>query len=351
MPEQLLARIIRASSNPQDLVLDPFGGSGTTMCVAKKLGRQWMGFELSDEYAKYINQRLNATNVGDTIDGPNDPIESAPSTAKGKQQKNSFGADTEIAVIESYQKAGLGYPADYILCDKSLNEAFIEECLKRGIGGNAYVWNRYLLHLRKVKKLPTSTRRPTQITSEQMDRFGFASEVAWRLLAIDYRKTLDDILCSPEFAVEFDRLASLFGPVDSDVSSLEFRKAALSIRKRSSDARTSAAKNFSEWMRKGKKLPEIRIEDGLEQLEIPGVFVLCAGDVGFYAGESKNIRARVEQAMRNERWQSLEPNSVKFVRQDVSLKTKYALKSALVQREGTLLNCRLLIDKSELPNG
>lgn len=361
MPEQLLARIIRASSNLQDLVLDPFGGSGTTMCVAKKLGRQWMGFELSDEYAKYINERLNSTNVGDTIDGPNDPIESAPSTAKGKQRKNpphaiaefkrAFDADTEIAVVESYQKAGLGYPADYILCDKSLNEAFIKECLKRGIGGNAYIWNRYLLHLRKVKKLPTSTRRPSQITSEQMDRFGFASEVAWRLLAIDYRKTLDDILCSPEFAVEFDRLASLFGPVDSEVSSTEFRKAALSIRKRSSDARTSAAKNFSEWMRKGKKLPEIRIEDGLEQLEIPGVFVLCAGDVGFYAGESKNIRARVEQAMTNERWQSLEPDSIKFVKQDESLVTKYALKSALVQRECTLLNCRLLVDKSELPNG
>src|SRR5262249_51242189 len=38
MPEQLLGRIIRACSNPGDLVLDPFGGSGTTLAVAKKLG-------------------------------------------------------------------------------------------------------------------------------------------------------------------------------------------------------------------------------------------------------------------------------------------------------------------------
>ena len=84
MPEQLLARIIRTSSRPQDLVLDPFGGSGTTLCVAKKLGRQFLGFELSEEYSQYIGERLERTGVGDPIDGPEDPIQSAPSTARGR---------------------------------------------------------------------------------------------------------------------------------------------------------------------------------------------------------------------------------------------------------------------------
>ncbi len=56
MPEQLLGRIIRASSNEGDLVLDPFTGSGTTLSVAKKLGRDWVGFELSPDYrAKQLN--------------------------------------------------------------------------------------------------------------------------------------------------------------------------------------------------------------------------------------------------------------------------------------------------------
>ena len=43
MPEQLLGRIIRVSSNPGDVVFDPFTGSGTTLAVAKKLGREWIG--------------------------------------------------------------------------------------------------------------------------------------------------------------------------------------------------------------------------------------------------------------------------------------------------------------------
>ncbi len=348
MPEQLLARIIRVSSRPQDLVLDPFGGSGTTLCVAKKLGRQWMGCELSTEYVKYINERLAKTNVGDPIDGPEDPIQSAPTTAAGRRQKRSFDQDTQKAVIAAYKTAGQGYPADYILCDKDLNAEFIRACRDGGVKGSAFIWNRYLLQLRKANKLPKSSKRPAQMTAEDMDRFGFASEVAWRLIAIDYRKTLDDILCSPEFAAEFDLLAAEFGPTDITVSSLQYRRAALSIRKRSNAARTTAAKKFSQWMRRGKELPRVSI-DSLDQLEKPGVFILRAGDVGFYAGESPNMRARVEQALSNESWHGLEPDTVAFVENGGGLPEKYALKSALAHRESPLLNCRLLVHASELP--
>jgi len=83
MPEQLLGRIIRASSNEGDLVLDPFAGSGTTMAVAKKLGREWLGCELSEDYIKYATERLEEINLNDALDGPADPIASAPSTKNG----------------------------------------------------------------------------------------------------------------------------------------------------------------------------------------------------------------------------------------------------------------------------
>lgn len=58
MPEAVLERIIRVASNPGDMVLDPFAGSGTTLAVAKKLGRNYLGFELSVQYADGVRKRL-----------------------------------------------------------------------------------------------------------------------------------------------------------------------------------------------------------------------------------------------------------------------------------------------------
>jgi site-specific DNA-methyltransferase (adenine-specific) len=82
MPEQLLGRIIRACSNPGELVLDPFAGSGTTLAVAKKLGRRWLGFELSSNYAARIEARLAETAQGQPLDGPEEPKVSAPRTPR-----------------------------------------------------------------------------------------------------------------------------------------------------------------------------------------------------------------------------------------------------------------------------
>ncbi len=346
MPEQLLARIILASSRPQDLVLDPFGGSGTTLCVAKNLGRRWMGFELSQDYVNYIKQRLDRTCLGDEIDGPSDPIESAPSTAEGKRKKKPFSEDTERAVVDAYRK--LGYPTDYLLCDKDMNAEFVSDCLSKGIGGNAYVWNRYLLSLRKAGKLPRATKRPKQFATSKLNSFGFASEVAWRLLAIDYQKTLDDIFCSPEFAKEFDRLAAEFGPRDVDVSSLDYRRAALSIRKRSHEAREMASTKFSNWTTKRRQLLEVALDESLEELEGPGVFLLCSDDVAIFAGEGNNMKAQIDRVLSNEKWASLEPNAVKYVQHGDDISSQYALKSALAMRENPLLNCRLLMHDSEL---
>lgn len=58
MPESVLMRIVSVSSNPGDLVLDPFNGSGTTAAAAKKLGRDYCGFDISDDYVKNTRKRL-----------------------------------------------------------------------------------------------------------------------------------------------------------------------------------------------------------------------------------------------------------------------------------------------------
>jgi DNA modification methylase len=58
-PEKLVERIILASSNPGDMVFDPFIGSGTTAVVAKRLGRNFTGFELNAEYVRLALKRLD----------------------------------------------------------------------------------------------------------------------------------------------------------------------------------------------------------------------------------------------------------------------------------------------------
>lgn len=57
-PESLLARIIQSSSNPGDIVLDAFAGSGTTLAVAEKLGRRWIGIDSSKLAIYTIQKRL-----------------------------------------------------------------------------------------------------------------------------------------------------------------------------------------------------------------------------------------------------------------------------------------------------
>jgi DNA modification methylase len=87
MPEQLLGRIIRACSNPGELVLDPFAGSGTTLTVAKKLGRKWIGFELSPHYAAQAQARLDAALEGQPLNGAEEPKVSAPATPRRRRRK------------------------------------------------------------------------------------------------------------------------------------------------------------------------------------------------------------------------------------------------------------------------
>ena len=90
MPERVLGRIIDVSSNPGELVLDPFAGSGSTLIVAKKLRRDYLGFEMSANYAERIRARLDAAVPGAPLDGVHDPKVSAPSTRNGKR----LGANT-----------------------------------------------------------------------------------------------------------------------------------------------------------------------------------------------------------------------------------------------------------------
>ncbi len=68
-PEKLIAKLILASSNAGDLVLDPFAGSGTTAVVAKKLGRNYIGIEQNPRYCAWAEYRLERAEEDKSIQG------------------------------------------------------------------------------------------------------------------------------------------------------------------------------------------------------------------------------------------------------------------------------------------
>jgi site-specific DNA-methyltransferase (adenine-specific) len=73
-PEKLLAKIILASSREDDLVFDPFNGSGTTTVVAKKLGRRYLGVEIDETFCCLAQKRLDLASVDRTIQGYGDGV-------------------------------------------------------------------------------------------------------------------------------------------------------------------------------------------------------------------------------------------------------------------------------------
>ena len=73
-PEKLLAKLILASSNEGDVVLDPFLGSGSTSVTAKKLGRHYIGIEQNEQYCVWAEKRLHMAETDKAIQGYADGV-------------------------------------------------------------------------------------------------------------------------------------------------------------------------------------------------------------------------------------------------------------------------------------
>ncbi len=93
-PEALLYRVIMAASNPGDVVLDPFFGSGTTGAVARKLGRKWIGIERDKKYITVARKRIDAVRPADG---------DALHVEKRRQARVPFGALLENGLLRPGQ--------------------------------------------------------------------------------------------------------------------------------------------------------------------------------------------------------------------------------------------------------
>lgn len=113
MPESLLARIIRASSDKDDWVLDPFSGSGTTVAVAHKLKRNYTGIEISKKYVRGTLERLKQS-------------QEYPVEGEGKREWNEH-FDAELKWLYHENKV----PAERLSREPFLLGLFTEKLNKR----------------------------------------------------------------------------------------------------------------------------------------------------------------------------------------------------------------------------
>ena len=108
-PESLLFRVLLASTNPGDVVLDPFFGTGTTGAVAKKLGRHFVGIEREDAYISAANARIDAVEPL--------PLEAlSVSTGKRAQPRVPFGSLLETGLME---------PGTVLTCSRGKHRALV----------------------------------------------------------------------------------------------------------------------------------------------------------------------------------------------------------------------------------
>jgi len=91
-PEALLHRVILASTQPDDVVLDPFFGTGTTGAVAKKLGRRFIGIEREEEYRRVAEKRL--AGISETPD-----LELMDTPSKRREPRIPFGQLVENGLV------------------------------------------------------------------------------------------------------------------------------------------------------------------------------------------------------------------------------------------------------------
>ena len=325
MPEQLLGRIVRFCSEENDVVLDPFSGSATTLAVAKKLGRKFVGFDLSEEYIRHGRSRLDSIRVGDRLDGAAEPLVSAPKTAqgtrrvdgkrvapktstkkKGGQKSLPLGGDPEVreamfedaqrnltlhGIVEAFRLTYDGYSADRLVADPELNANFVEACSRLGLVGDARIWNSLLFRIRKAGKLAQFPAAcATSMTWEDCDEYLFASEIAYRQIMDRGVGGLDAILCDPALAAEFDQIAASFAP---GRSSLEYRWAALKLRKEARFARTRGASLSPDKLSVSAPVTIGRL-DLSDVPESSGMYVLRDEATGpLYVGETLNLRKRL----------------------------------------------------------
>jgi hypothetical protein len=173
---------------------------------------------------------------------------------------------------------------DLYVADPERNAQFLEKCREIGIQFSDYAINKMLLYARKNNYLPGLKSVKTSFDYED---YAFASEFAATELKYRTGATIDDILCDPRLASEFDSIARRLAP---GFTSLQYRWAILSIRK--AGRQDKLKPNF--------RMPEFAgqfrlVRDPVDRLPMEnGVYILYEKEKPLYARSTVSLRHGVE---------------------------------------------------------
>jgi len=190
-------------------------------------------------------------------------------------------------ILEAYTLVYNGYSTDRVVVDPDLNARFLAACRKLGLSQPDHRLNHALLDIRKSKKaqLPKATKR-TEF--RDYDEYQFASEIAIRVLQRTQGATLDQVLCDPSLALEFDKIAKQLAPGQP---ALKLRCAALNLRK-THRLGSSKLANVPEFdLVEAGPLQVISLS---ELPQFPAGYVIYDLNRPIYASETEDLRKRME---------------------------------------------------------
>ena len=102
-PEALIERMVLASSNPGERVLDPFSGSGTTLRVCQQLGREGVGIEINNDYVEMIRQRLGGDFAG--FDSADPRVARVPQDLRRPDVREAYLANHKNWFLANHENA------------------------------------------------------------------------------------------------------------------------------------------------------------------------------------------------------------------------------------------------------
>jgi modification methylase len=167
-PEALLYRVILASSNPGDIVLDPFFGTGTTGVVAKRLHRRWIGIERDAEYAAVAEARIGAASAPPYVETV------FAASERRRRPRIPFGTLLEQGLLQPGERLTFGRGGQeeaIVLASGHLRWGDVEDSIHavgRAItGAPCNGWDHWY-----YKDRETGERRPIDVLRERIRREG-----------------------------------------------------------------------------------------------------------------------------------------------------------------------------------